>query len=355
MKRILSLTLIAFVFTVMSGCQPELRRADVSSNLIKTEESKQKALAAKVRRERQSRINKVARPLLAESRKICRYIKGDTTSKCVYPIKLMADDTLNASADGDTVYINAGMLRFTGNDNELAFIIGHEISHNILGHRDKKIGGLLIGAFFDALAGYYGKVDTQGAFAKAGANAYSKEYESESDYLSLYLLARAGYDIKEAPEFWRRMAIESPESITGKFSTTHPGHAERFAAMDAAIKEIEKKITDNDPLIPNKADEVDNEQEIADSVPPPSSSAVDLKKSITKTSVNPKPKIQKVGLWSYNSMKKANEIGCKSDDGSSASYTFEAVGFREEIYTFSCQQGENVKINCSSYGCSKIN
>ena len=48
--------------------------------------------------------------------------------------------------------------------------------------------------------------NTKGAFTKTAAkraqNAYSPEFEAEADYVGLYILARAGYNIDRAPDAW---------------------------------------------------------------------------------------------------------------------------------------------------------
>ena len=83
-----------------------------------------------------------------------------------------------------------------------------------------------------------------------GATAYSIEYENEADYLSMYILAQAGYNLDDAVNFWRRFAVEVPNSI---YSTggTHPSTAERYVRMESTIKEIKDKISKGEKLIPS--------------------------------------------------------------------------------------------------------
>ena len=65
----------------------------------------------------------------------------------------------------------------------------------------------------------------------------------------MYILAQAGYNLDDAVNFWRRFAVEVPNSI---YSTggTHPSTAERYVRMESTIKEIKDKISKGENLIP---------------------------------------------------------------------------------------------------------
>ena len=54
------------------------------------------------------------------------------------------------------------------------------------------------------------------------------------------LAARAGLDFELAPEFLRRLAIDSPAAITR--DTTHPMYAARYVAQEAAIAEVTRIV-----------------------------------------------------------------------------------------------------------------
>ena len=79
---------------------------------------------------------------------------------------------------------------------------------------------------------------------------FSKEFEADSDYMGLYMAARAGFDINMAPNFWRRMAVEHPGSIKKNYMATHPSTPERAAALRETIEEIEEKLRGGMPLAP---------------------------------------------------------------------------------------------------------
>jgi predicted Zn-dependent protease len=94
-------------------------------------------------------------------------------------------------------------------------------------------------------------VNTQGAFGKIGAQAYSKKFEEESDYVALYILARSDQQIENVSDFWRKLAAENPGSIKRTGYSSHPSTPERFVAIENAVKEINQKKENGEPLLPN--------------------------------------------------------------------------------------------------------
>jgi Zn-dependent protease with chaperone function len=187
------------------------------------------------------------------SSEIALELPADTV--CVYNAVAIKDEVLNAYADGKNVVITSGMLRFAGNDDELAVVVAHEIAHNAMGHIDAKkknaTFGAILGAIVDIAAATQG-VNTGGDFtslgAEFGAMTFSQDFEREADYVGMYILARADRAIAKAPDFWRRMAQESPGSI--KFASSHPTTAERFVRLESAVAEIEQKRVAGAPLTP---------------------------------------------------------------------------------------------------------
>lgn len=175
---------------------------------------------------------------------------------CDFAVELKRQDQINASADGNKITVTTGMMRFAQNDEELAFIIAHELAHNATGHIGKKRGNVVAGSaagfILDIFAAAVG-VNTGGAFTNMGgkvaAGAFSKAFEAEADYVGLYMLAQSGLPIENAPNFWRRMAMIDPKSI--EFARTHPTNPERFVQMSTVIEEIRAKVAAGQPLTPN--------------------------------------------------------------------------------------------------------
>lgn len=183
-------------------------------------------------------------------------VRVTPAADCGYDFQMVDDDSLNAAADGRTIYLTRGMLRFVRTDEELALILSHELAHNAMRHIEAQLQNSMVGTttglILDLLAASAG-VNTGGAFTDAGSDIgrlmFSQEFESEADYVGLYFMARAGFSIEGAENFWRRMAAESPRGI--RFAYTHPTTAERFVGLEAASAEIALKVSSGEELRPN--------------------------------------------------------------------------------------------------------
>lgn len=181
---------------------------------------------------------------------------------CDYPVLLREDAAINAFADGNAAFITTGMMRFTERDEELQFVIAHELSHNLAGHiRSRQANvvlGALLGAVAERLIGKATGVYAGGAGIALGANAgsriYSQDFEREADYIGAYLLARAGIETTDVAAFWRRMAVENTGSIENRHLSSHPSSPERFVALETALAEIAAKQAAGEPLLPERRD-----------------------------------------------------------------------------------------------------
>jgi hypothetical protein len=154
---------------------------------------------------------------------------------CRSAVQLDLSNTRNASADGHVVNITQGIADFAETDDELAFVIGHELSHDILRHR----------VFLD------GTHTRRGLFAGVGDNGERlRDTERQADYFGVYLLAWAGYDPHAAARFWHRMAEADP--LGSLLSDgTHPGNGARVRALTRAAEEIDAARAAGRPLVPD--------------------------------------------------------------------------------------------------------
>jgi membrane-associated protease RseP (regulator of RpoE activity) len=152
---------------------------------------------------------------------------------CAYDAQVMPGPGLDASADGRHVFISTAMVGFSGDDDRLALVLGHEYAHDLLHHRER----LDRTGFARGLLGNLGSTPASLVLT-----------EKEADYVGLYLTARAGYDIRNAPDFWRRFPAGAAD-----FDWTHPGIEERVAALAATRDEIARKQASGQPLLPTPA------------------------------------------------------------------------------------------------------
>ena len=180
---------------------------------------------------------------------------------CDYPVRLQDNGEVNAYATGTSIVIFSGLMNAFSGD-ELGVVVAHEMAHNLMGHREKKmleiwkdihIARILDGATGTNAGSIYGK------FAYLDS---SQDFEYEADYVGLYLAARAGLSYEFAPEFLRKLALDSPISISR--GSTHPQLAARYVAQEAAIAEIRRKTALGQPLIPEMKVDTDRKPTMKD-------------------------------------------------------------------------------------------
>jgi len=176
-------------------------------------------------------------------------IAGKQLFACNYQWAVVDTNAVNAAADGRNIYVFSSLLDIVDSDDELAFVLGHELAHNVMRHHDKRTNNAVVGAVVGvALSGIVGYDVTRSA-ASFGGRMYSKQFEAEADYVGTYFTALAGYDYRNTASFMRRMGARSPASIS--HGESHPPTAERFVAIQAAADEVAGKLSRGEPLVPN--------------------------------------------------------------------------------------------------------
>ena len=164
-----------------------------------------------------------------------------------WEFNLLEDDKMvNAwCMPGGKVAVYTGILPLTRDDNGLAVVMGHEIAHAISKHGNERMSqGLLVqigaGVLSEALSNNPGATSqifmtAYGLGTSVGILLpYSRLHESEADRIGLILMAKAGYDPREAIPFWQRMNKKRGER-SPEFLSTHP-------APETRIRQIESEI-----------------------------------------------------------------------------------------------------------------
>ncbi len=110
------------------------------------------------------------------------------------------DKLVNAfAAPGGFIFISTGMLNFLESEDELAFVLAHEIGHIELDHGLNAVIQKTSGDLFKKGAGGMGISDSFfGGMIDFAENGYSKDLEMEADGRGAILAVRAGYDVNAA-------------------------------------------------------------------------------------------------------------------------------------------------------------
>jgi predicted Zn-dependent protease len=189
------------------------------------------------------RIAKAAEAFMAEAG------RQDAISNYHWEFNLIQDDkTVNAWVmPGGKAAVYTGILPYTRDETGLAVVLGHEVGHALADHGNERMSQSLLanmGGMALSLALATSPEATQQLFnAVYGAGAqygfllpYSRLQESEADRIGLTLMARAGYDPRQAVPFWERMSKQGG-SQQPEFLSTHPAPATRIADIKTYIPE----------------------------------------------------------------------------------------------------------------------
>ena len=164
-----------------------------------------------------------------------------------WEFNLIESPELNAwCMPGGKVAFYTGIMPVCANENGVAVVMGHEITHAVAEHSAQRVTQSMIAQGLQ-VAGNVALSDSryQNVFnqlypmgATVGILAYSRNAELEADKIGLELMARAGYDPREAPRFWERMEAASGGSSQPEFLSTHPNPGRRIAQLEKEIPNV---------------------------------------------------------------------------------------------------------------------
>ena len=181
---------------------------------------------------------------------------------------LLLNDTVNAFCiPGGKIAVFFGIFSVASSEEELAFILGHEMAHALLDHTRTRVSAQntknnlttasLIGSFaFDLLG--LGEI---GSLTRAAVNTVSvgsqfllmnpwgRDQELEADFLGMLIIHWAGYSIKPIPDFWKKMSNQNSNNFD--FFSTHPADDKRIAVMDSLVLKIDNGMDYSYPVLSN--------------------------------------------------------------------------------------------------------
>lgn len=168
-----------------------------------------------------------------------------------WEFNLVQDKQANAFCmPGGKIVVYEGLLPYTQNEASLAIVLGHEIAHAVAKHSaeqltkqmNQQMGTNILGTVLNSAVGSgVGDVAAQvaGGYFSFRNLKYSRDNESEADYMGLIFAAMAGYDPANAVTFWKRMAAGT-NSNTAEILSDHPSDARRIQNIEKWLPEAEK-------------------------------------------------------------------------------------------------------------------
>lgn len=170
---------------------------------------------------------------------------------CAYNLYIdKKSQTINAYADGEDVYLTSEIIDYMDDDNDLAAVLAHELAHNTMGHIDDKKLNIFTATFFGSIWDVLFGTDLSSRAAVYGSMAYSIEYEQEADYVSVFYMARAGYDYKKMYQAEIKLSNFDRSSLYLN-PTSHPTPQTRNALLKETAREIDMKKAFKHDLVPD--------------------------------------------------------------------------------------------------------
>jgi len=175
---------------------------------------------------------------------------ADAAKRFQWQVVVIKDRMANASClPGGKITVYTGILPVAANEDGLAAILGHEIAHALARHGAERVSQTslaqlgMAGANL-AMASQSVNRNTQQQVMQAlalGAQygvllPYSREHESEADYIGLLLAAQAGYNPEESVRVWQRMEQAGGQQPP-EFLSTHPSHGTRIGQLQQWMPE----------------------------------------------------------------------------------------------------------------------
>ncbi len=158
---------------------------------------------------------------------------------------------------GGRMAIYTGLIQqIQPTDDELAQVMGHEISHALAKHTAEKMSRALAMQLGLGVVAATAKDNQFGGLAVSGAAVAaavaielpnSREAESEADRIGIELAAKAGYDPKAAVTLWEKMGKLGGGSSRLDFLSTHPAPAKRMEALSALVPKMMPYYLDKSP------------------------------------------------------------------------------------------------------------
>lgn len=155
------------------------------------------------------------------------------------------DDSANAFAlPGGKIGVHTGIIPVAKTDAQLAAVLGHEVGHVIARHGSERMS--------QGMVAQIGMVGTQAALGNSATSGpilaalglgtqvgillpFGRTQESEADQIGLDLMAKAGFDPRQAVELWKNMAAASGGKSPPEFLSTHPSSATRIKDIEAHL------------------------------------------------------------------------------------------------------------------------
>ena len=145
---------------------------------------------------------------------------------------------------GKIVFYSGIIERLNLTDDEIAAIMGHEVSHALREHTRERLSRQVatqtgIGIAASVLGLSSGQAQIANVAGDLGLTLpNSRTQESEAELMGLELMARAGYDPNAAVSLWKKMQAVEGRGEPPQFLSTHPVSSARIASLQGMLPRV---------------------------------------------------------------------------------------------------------------------
>jgi len=158
--------------------------------------------------------------------------------KVAWTFKVLDTKEVNALSVPGYVYVNSGLIDFvSGDKDQLASVVAHEIGHTTGRHAVKQAEKSMIGGTLISLLFRKGGGNVANIFANLALLGYSRKDEYHADKLGADYSHKAGYDPNGMVRFFEHLQAKEGGGSKGlgTYFKTHPPTSERIKRVKAQI------------------------------------------------------------------------------------------------------------------------
>ncbi len=192
----------------------------------------------------------VTDPVIVEYvNRVGQNIVRNSDAKVPFTIKVLDTDEINAMAlPGGFFYVNSGLILACDSEDELAGVMAHEISHVAAHHAAREmtrlnymqLGSIPLMIFTQGTWTGYGIYEASQLAVPLTFLQFSRQFESEADFLGVQYMYKAGYDPQGMVSIFEKLdALQKhkPGAISRAFSD-HPATPDRIDNVENEIATI---------------------------------------------------------------------------------------------------------------------
>ena len=158
-----------------------------------------------------------------------------------WEVNVLNSEQVNAFClPGGKMAVYTGLIPVAQNNDAMAIVMGHEITHALLRHGAQRMSEqklAQIGQMAGAMSGMdQGQMQAvMAVYGYGRALPYARKQESQADEMGLMLAAAACFDPQEAIPLWERMGQASGGEAPPEFASTHPNPGTRIQNLQALM------------------------------------------------------------------------------------------------------------------------